>query len=100
MKSNRSKACDISPEVKAIVAERDESCVTCGSKYAFPNAHYISRSKGGLGIEQNVVMLCPKCHMQYDQGNRIKREILRGMIGRHLHRYYPDFPDDERRYKK
>jgi 5-methylcytosine-specific restriction endonuclease McrA len=35
-----------------------------------PNAHYISRAKGGLGIEQNVVTLCIKCHHDYDNGSK------------------------------
>ncbi len=50
--SKRSKACDISPKVKKKVWERDNHCcIICGSPYAMPNAHYIARSQGGLGIE-------------------------------------------------
>ena len=50
--SKRSKACDISPKVKKKVWERDNHCcIICGSPYAMPNAHYISRAQGGLGIE-------------------------------------------------
>lgn len=30
----------------------------CGSSYAMPNAHYIARAQGGLGIEENIVTLC------------------------------------------
>ena len=56
MKTRRSKACDISQKVKQRVWERDNGCcVICGNNYnVMPNAHYIPRSKGGLGIEENV----------------------------------------------
>lgn len=68
--SKRSKACDISPKVKKKVWERDNHCcIICGSPYAMPNAHYIARSQGGLGIEQNIVTLCMRCHNDYDNGN-------------------------------
>ena len=61
--SKRSKACDISMEVKKKVWERDEhKCVICHNPYAKPNAHYIARSQGGLGIEENIVTLCLRCH--------------------------------------
>ena len=38
-----------------------------------PNAHYISRAHGGLGIEENIVTLCLDCHNNYDNG-RSKQE--------------------------
>lgn len=69
--SKRSKACDISQKVKQNVWDRDNhQCIICGNPYAMPNAHYIRRSQGGLGIEQNVVTLCQKCHSDFDNGNK------------------------------
>lgn len=55
MKSKRSKATDIPQKVKQAVWERDGGrCVVCGCcRNVMPNAHFISRSKGGLGIEEN-----------------------------------------------
>ena len=68
MKSKRTKALEISPKVKAKVYERDGGCcIWCGSPAGQPNAHYIPRSRGGLGIEENVLTLCWPCHMRYDQ---------------------------------
>ena len=60
MKTKRSKATDIPMSVKQKVWERDKGmCVVCGNNYnVMPNAHFISRSKGGLGIEQHIVTLC------------------------------------------
>jgi len=56
MKSKRSKATDISQSVKMKVWERDNHCcIVCGyNQNVMPNGHYISRAKGGLGIEQNI----------------------------------------------
>lgn len=44
----RTKALDIPKTVKDEVWERDgHQCIICGSPYAMPNAHYISRAHGG-----------------------------------------------------
>lgn len=53
-KSVRSKSTDISYSVKQKVFERDHGCcVVCGNRLnVMPNAHYISRAQGGLGIEK------------------------------------------------
>lgn len=74
MKHRRSKATDISQKVKNIVWERDNHCcIICGSPYAMPNAHYISRAQGGLGIPENIVTMCLKCHDEYDNGKDRER---------------------------
>jgi Restriction endonuclease len=99
MKSKRSKACDISAKTKLIVWNRDGGkCILCESSVAMPNAHYIPRSKGGLGIEQNVVTLCIGCHFKLDQ--TIQRKELLKEVKEHLDKHYPDFTDEQRIYKK
>jgi len=97
-KHKRAKALDISKEVKDIVWERDNGCVFCGSREAMPNAHYIPRSQGGLGIEQNVVTACIKCHFDLDQ--TIKRKEMLKVVKEYLELQYPNFTDEERIYKK
>lgn len=102
-KSKRSKACDIPPKVKRAVLERDGGlCVVC-FRSGIPNAHYIPRSLGGLGIEENIVTLCDDCHRDYDNGynkdiNLRKEygEIIRAYLDKH----YPDFPKDKRFYNR
>lgn len=73
--SKRSKACDISQKVKKKVWLRDDyKCIFCHRwvPMSCANAHYIKRSQGGLGIEQNVVTACPECHYEEDHGQNTK----------------------------
>lgn len=95
----RTRALDISPKVKRAVWERDgHVCILCGSPYAMPNAHYIPRSHGGLGIEENVVTLCFNCHARYD--NSADRESLKTQIRAYLKGKYPNWNESELYYKK
>lgn len=97
--SKMSKACDISPKVKRKVWGRDRHCcIICGSPHAMPNAHYIPRSSGGLGIEQNIVTLCLQCHHDYDNGG--KREEHGKMIRDYLSRHYRNWNEKDLIYDK
>lgn len=100
--SKRSKACDIPMKVKHVVWERDHHhCIFCGSPYAMPNAHYIARSHGGKGIEENIVTLCQTCHHNFDNGkSKEVKEAIRRKIEAHLQRFYPDWSIDLLKYKK
>ena len=103
MRSARTKACDISPKVRQAVGERDNwICILCG-RPGIPNAHYRPRSDGGLGIEQNIVTLCPTCHRLYDNGydkNTNLREKIGAKVRDYLEKRYPGFPDYDRIYHK
>lgn len=99
MKSKRSKATDISQKVKKAVWERDgHRCIFCGSPYAMPNAHYIPRSKGGLGIEQNIVTACAQCHQKMDNSTDRKWFLLQ--TKRHLEKHYPGWNEKDLVYEK
>ena len=107
MKSNRAIAVGISQETKKRVWERDNGrCVVCGNRVnVMPNAHYIPRSKGGLGIERNIVTLCTeltpnKCHRRYDFGNRKERQQIKEKIRSYLMSKYPDWDESKLVYKK
>lgn len=89
--SKRSKACEISPRVKEIVWNRDNHKCICCRKYVpinCANAHFVKRSQGGLGIEQNIVTLCPTCHYKEDFGLETQRyekhieNYLKGIYGK------------------
>ena len=99
MKSKRAKACDIPKKVKDRVWERDgQRCIICGSPYAMPNSHYIRRSQGGLGIEENIVTMCQDCHRMYDQGPQ--RQQIATYTERYLRSKYTDWNPEKLIYKK
>lgn len=107
MKSKRSKATDISDKVKKKVWERDNGCcVICGNNYnVMPNAHYISRVKGGLGIEQNIFTACTRltendCHYKFDNGRKEEKEQLKAIVKDYFISIYPDWDENELYYKK
>ena len=88
----------ISSAVRNKVKARDGGrCIICGAP-GLPNAHYIRRSQGGLGIEENIVTLCPKGHHDYDNG--FHSEEIGDFIGEYLERFYPGFPNEKRIYNK
>lgn len=89
LKKNRArkKACEIPKQVRMTVALRDKgNCIFCG-RPGIPNAHLVKRSKGGLGIEQNIFTACPKCHWEEDFGKNTKEyeekaeSYLKGIYG-------------------
>ena len=66
------KATKIPEKTKKAVWERDGwRCVVC-LRPGNPWCHFIPRSQGGLGIEQNIVTLCDKCHNDFDQTEKRK----------------------------
>ncbi len=106
--NNRTKALAISTDVKIKVAERDcvegwPCCILCGlpaptsKPLAFSNAHYISRAQGGMGIEENILTLCPGCHKKYDGRERNK---FRPILARHLKDHYPGWDESKLIYQK
>lgn len=103
------KARDISKKVKEAVAERDSfdgwpCCVNCGlpapsgNRLAFSNAHFVSRAQGGLGIEENILTLCPRCHGKYDQTT--ERPKLLEYFKEYLKGKYPDWDESKLYYRK
>lgn len=105
LSSKRTKELDIPIGVKKKVWERDNGCcVICGNTYnVMPNSHFIKRSKGGLGIEENVFIACTnltenKCHMRWDLNRCIKEEIKR--VEEYLKKHYQNWNFRNLYYKK
>ena len=95
--SKRAKACDITKKVKDAVWERDEHCcIICGTNQAMPNSHYIPRSLGGLGIEENVVTMCIQHHEEYERN----RKKMKPRVASYLRACYPDWDEESLIYKK
>lgn len=91
MKSKRAKACEIPPEVKKRVYERDhEHCVACGRwvPERCACAHFIARAHGGLGIDMNIVTLCDDCHRCMDHESSERSEEIRETVFVHLRTVY------------
>ena len=87
--------------VKERVYERDHhQCLFCGRYVDVSNAsaHYIARSHGGLGIEENLLTLCDWCHNQFD--NSEYRQEMKLLFGRYLKAHYPDLDESKLIYKK
>ena len=106
-KSKRARALDISDDVRRAVWERDNGeCVVCHNRCnVMPNAHYIPRSKGGLGIEQNIVTLCTRltkndCHFKFDNGSAEERTEIGNKIKKYLQSKYEDWKEEDLYYKK
>lgn len=62
--------------------------------------HYIPKSAGGLGIEQNGVLGCRYHHSLLDNGNKgLRSEMLETMKG-YLEGLYPDWSKENLTYRK
>ena len=94
--------------VKKRVWERDNHCcVVCGNNYnVMPNAHILSRSKGGLGIETNIVTMCTnltenKCHYKYDNGTKEEKNRIFEIIETYMKSIYGnDWCIEDQKYTK
>ena len=101
------KARDFDRKEKQAISERDSvggwpCCVYCGSAapapLAWSNAHFISRSQGGLGIPENGLTLCPECHRRYDQTK--DRAEMRVFFREYLKSHYPCWDEYDLIYRK
>lgn len=91
-----SQLTDIPPKVRKAVYERDSfdgapCCIRCGRPYPQVH-HYIERSRGGLGIEQNLVCLCAGCHQELHSENY--REMS-DFVREYLNNRYDDWNEKD-----
>ena len=93
------KATQISGETKRIVWQRDGCrCVLCGSIAAAPHCHFIRRSQGGLGCEENIWTGCDKCHAEFD--SEATDGVLHKTVENHLKSWYKNWDKASLVYKK
>ena len=77
----------------------------CGEPYAPANCHFISRAKGGLGIEENILTACGimtknECHFQFDEGPIEVKEEMRERAREYLKKCYPGWDESKLVYNK
>jgi len=97
MQSKRTRALAIDSLVRRKVMERDNNCcILCGKTTTLTIAHYINRGRGGLGIEQNLVVLCMNHHRLTDQS--VERKLYLGFIKGYLKEKYKDWEEKELYY--
>lgn len=93
------RATNVTKKVKDRVYERDNGvCILCGSEYGRPECHYIPRSHLGMGIEENIVTLCPECHRAFDQSTR--RKEIKEKIRDYLSSRYTNWNEASLVYSK
>jgi len=79
-KHTQTKQKEIPLKIKKIVWERDgHKCIFCQREVDlfYANAHFIPRSAGGLGIEENIFTACEDCHREQDNGKNSKLYDMR-----------------------
>lgn len=105
--SKRTIGLSITKDVKMKVWERDKHmCIICLLYYHrityvpwnMANSHYIKRSHGGLGIEEDVFTACSYCHHKFD--DTIEREKIIPYVRNYLIKKYPHWNEDILVYKK
>lgn len=97
--SRRSKACEFGKLTRIVIKNRDGGCIFCNMKYHMPAddrydlqifgiMHYIPRSAGGLGIEQNGAVGCQYHHSMLDNGKEGLRPEMLEIFRRYLKERY------------
>ena len=97
---------DIPFAVRQAVMKRDSldgapCCIYCGSPKFIELAHYVPRSRGGMGVESNLACLCHKCHEALDNGSDIRKARDIKMVFKDwMVRCYPGWTEEGQVYRK
>jgi len=105
--NKRTKALQITQKTKFKVWERqDRRSIISGTPISVSECccHYIPRTKGGLGIEENIVGMTNEEHMIFDNnvigGQKELSQQWREIARRHLKAHYPNWSEDKLIYRK
>lgn len=95
----QTKVTAISAAVKRAVWSRDLGrCILCGSINAGPHCHFVRRSQGGLGVEENIWTGCQCCHEEFD--NEVKTGPLHEQVRAYFQTLYPGWDERKLKYRK
>lgn len=112
MMTKRTRRLQFSTKEKKKVYERDNGqCIFCGMHYHMECTytmlydikdvmHYINKSAGGLGIEQNGVLGCRYHHNLLDNGNKGLRIEMLAIMETYLRQQYKDWNKESLIYRK
>ena len=103
--TNRTKALQISNKVRHEVYERDSwegapVCQLCGTPYNLQLHHVIPRSLSGLGVAENLIVLCVEHHDLADHGKPDDRRDIRARIEEVMKAHYPGWREEILRYRR
>ena len=108
-KSKRAKAGEFSADTRATIMQRDRyQCLFCRLQkfgksecdWLMDIMHYVNRSAGGLGIEENGVLGCRYHHQLLDNGNKGYRKEMLQYMKEYLQSQYRDWNEEDLYYRK
>lgn len=110
------KKTSISNAVRQRVYERDDGeCIFCqmgyhadsekqmANEYGYGGRqvmHFVSRARGGLGIEENLAVGCGIHHMLFDNGSHGERKEMKPLFEDYLRSLYPEWNEQMLIYNK
>ena len=95
------KETEISKNVKMTVWKRDNHrCIFCQKEvsWEYANSQYIKRSKLGMGIPENLMTNCERCHNLFEES--IYREKMKEFAKNYLMSKYDYWNEEMLVYKK
>lgn len=110
--TKRTKALQYTKDVYNKVLQRDGcACIFCQQLYRMPTnysfeksicdmMHFVNRSQGGLGIEENLAVGCRYHHSLLDNGNLGIRDEMIQLFETYLKSRYPEWNKENLYYKK
>ena len=107
----RARKAEFDTKTRRIIEERDNGCIFCQMRYRMEKAmyldlntfsimHFIPRSAGGLGIEENGAVGCSYHHTMMDNGNEGRREEMLELFEEYLKSFYDDWDKSKLKYNK
>lgn len=112
MQSKQAKEHQFDQKTQMKIWNRDRGCIFCTMEYKRPVGvksymlevkdimHYIPKSAGGLGIEENGAVGCRYHHHMMDNGNQGAREEMLQMFADYLRGKYPNWDEVKKTYSK
>lgn len=100
-KHKLTKETEIDKKVKMEVWERDyHRCIFCQKEVPleYANSHYIKRSQLGLGIPENIMTNCERCHSLFEES--MYREKMKEFARNYFISKYDYWNEDMLKYKK